>query len=60
MFSVRKLMFTSLQEVYQLYWPSGDMIQLGGYTVELLEEEMREGFIIHRLSIFETEVLLLF
>ena len=35
------------------------MIQIGEYTVELLEEEMKEGFIIHRLSIL-AGVLLLF
>ena len=54
------LMFQSLQEVCQLYWPSSDMIRIGEYTVELLEEKMKEEFIIRRFSIFKTEVLLLF
>ena len=36
------------------------MIRIGEYTVELLEEKMKEEFIIRRFSIFETEVLLLF
>ena len=44
------------QEASAQYWPSSGTCQYGEYTVELMEEEPLEGFIIRDLSVMDTRV----
>ena len=39
------------QEVSYQYWPVHSSVKFGEYTVELLDEERREGFVVRTLSV---------
>ena len=44
-----------LQESSYPYWPTHDMLEFGGYTIELLEDEKLQGFTIRKLSVLENK-----
>ena len=44
------------EEASTQYWPDSGMAQFGEYTVDLLEEEVLEGFSIRELSVLESKV----
>ena len=50
--------FFSLQEACHQYWPNTGVVQIGEYTVELLEEEKKEGFIVRTISILARKVII--
>ena len=45
-----------IQEVCYQYWPGSGSVVYGEYTVELLNEEKLEGFVLRTLSV-HTEVI---
>ena len=50
----------SLQEVCYQYWPSSGSLTYGEFTVEIVGEEMMEGYVLKTLSIKHTEVCCIF
>ena len=44
------------EEASVQYWPDSGMSQFGEYTVDLLGEEVLEGFTIRELSVLESKV----
>ena len=46
-----------IREVCHQYWPNTGMVEIREYTLDLLGEEKREGFISRTLSICHKKVL---
>ena len=58
--SVFQSVILIIQEVCQQYWPNTGMVKIREYTLDLLGEEKREGFISRTLSICHKTVLLIY
>ena len=39
------------------YWPQTGLIQFVGYTVDLMEEKVMEGFIMRKISVYNQKVI---
>ena len=50
----------SIQEVCCQYWPSSGSVEVGEFTVELLQEEELQGFVLRTLSVQHSHVSLHF
>ena len=46
-----------LQETCFQYWPQSGLIQFVGYTVDLMEEKVTEGFTMRKISVYNEKVI---